>query len=419
MTLRHAKSALPETSSHSGKVLAFNRRSLAYLDRVISPTETVKWAKLAFERLGITRIADQTGLDKIGIPCFAAFRPNAMRLANNQCKGLTTEAAKASAVMEAIEFAIAERPEVPSFVASKRELGAKGAPIVDIKSLLPIGEDIPQDTKLKWIEGYNLVTKQKAIIPLDAVDLSNSRDIPNISKGTNGLASGNTTDEAVFHGLCELIERDGRSLWTLLDKKEQTATAIDPATCQDNEVIGLLKKIEIAGLKIQLFDQTSDIGLPTVMAVIGETDKHTTSHFDLAAGYGTHPNADRAAVRAITEAAQTRVTSIAGSRDDIDTTTYTKEALEEHLHLLTLLPLPNRVMTQGVALGVSLSDLLAKSVFSTMATSYAGDIFIFPLNDPSKDNFVVVKVIALYLEDRDANTNWRPGARALNVMLSS
>ncbi len=412
--------ASPEDIFSSGEVIAFNAHASSYLDRVISPNETVERVKSSFERLGITRIADQTGLDKIGIPCFASFRPNAMRLASNQGKGLTKEAARASAVMEAVEFAVAEQPDVTSIMATAGELERQGKHLVDIKFLLPIGQDIEQDKNIHWIAGYDIIHRHETLIPLDALSLNaDSNQIAQICKGTNGLASGNIRDEAVFHGLCELIERDANTLWTLKNKKEQRQTAIDPATWKDREVIELIGKVKRAGLNIQLFDQTSDTGIPCVMAVIGETGKQCRRHFDLAAGYGAHPNTDRAAIRAITEAAQSRITAIAGSRDDIDPATYNADAADHHIELLAMPPQPRRAMPQGVALGAHLPNLLAATVFSTMATSNAGSIYVFELNDSKKDRFSVVKVVAPFLEDRDANSNWRPGARALRLMMQA
>jgi len=54
--------------------------------------------------MGITRVANVTGLDHVGIPVVMACRPNARGLAVSQGKGLTLDAAKASAVMESIIF---------------------------------------------------------------------------------------------------------------------------------------------------------------------------------------------------------------------------------------------------------------------------------------------------------------------------
>ncbi len=62
-----------------------------YSDRVCPPHETVARMLPHFARLGITRLASQTGLDDIGIPCFAAIRPNAMTIATNQGKGIDAD----------------------------------------------------------------------------------------------------------------------------------------------------------------------------------------------------------------------------------------------------------------------------------------------------------------------------------------
>ena len=396
----------------------FSTANMQYLDRAISPIETVQRVSSSFERLGITRIADQTGLDKIGIPCFAAFRPNSKTLANSQGKGLSRDAARASAVMEAIEHSIAENQYIATLSGSVNEMNEQGYSLADIRHLLPIGEKIPSSKKLQWISGHNLLTQKEFIIPLDAVNIDGKNtDLLGICKTTNGLASGNCKEEAIFHGLCELIERDAGTLWSLKSEEEQAQTAIDPTTFNNREVKELCHKVENAGLKMRLFDHTSNISMPCVMAVIGETGKNEYKHFDLAAGYGAHPIASRAAIRAITEAAQTRITSIAGSRDDIDPNTYSEIASLEHLKLLDIKVKPNRSMSKGILLGTSLLELLNYTIFALRKAGIE-DIFAFPLCDDEFD-FSVMKLVVPSLEDRDANSNWRPNIRALEVMLAA
>jgi YcaO-like protein with predicted kinase domain len=402
-----------------GKVLPGSAGISPYLDRVISPDETLEHASRLFDRLGITRVADQTRLDRIGIHCFAAFRPNGKTIANNQGKGLTKTAAKASAVMEAVEFAVAEQPQISTLSATASDLVAKGCNLIDIRTLLPIGHTIPTDKKIRWVAGYNLLTREEVHIPLDAVSMdAKNSDLSGICKTTNGLASGNNLDEAIFHGLCELIERDAGSLWSLMSEEERAFSAIDPDTWQDTEVNKLLLKIKCANLQVRLFDQTSDIGVPCVMAVIGKSEQTRHFHFELASGYGAHPNADRAAIRAITEAAQTRITSIAGSRDDIDPGRYSELVPTEHQKLLETKPISGKSMTSGFELGMPLEDLLAATVVATLATSHADGIFVFPLCGDEFD-VSVVKIIVPFLEDRDVNANWRPKLRALKFILKS
>ena len=71
--------------------------------RLIGPEETMARARPFLGTMGITRIANVTGLDCIGVHVAQAIRPNSRSLAVSQGKGLTLAAAKASALMESIE----------------------------------------------------------------------------------------------------------------------------------------------------------------------------------------------------------------------------------------------------------------------------------------------------------------------------
>src|SRR5687768_342387 len=81
--------------------------------------------QLHLARMGIIRIANVTGLDRIGVPVVMVCRPNARSLAVSQGKGLTLDAAKASGVMEAVELYHAERIELPLKLGSARELAER------------------------------------------------------------------------------------------------------------------------------------------------------------------------------------------------------------------------------------------------------------------------------------------------------
>ena len=72
------------------------------------PEETLARLVPHLGRMGITRVANVTGLDRVGVPVVTAVRPNARSLAVSQGKGLTLAAAKVSAIMEAAELYHAE-----------------------------------------------------------------------------------------------------------------------------------------------------------------------------------------------------------------------------------------------------------------------------------------------------------------------
>jgi ribosomal protein S12 methylthiotransferase accessory factor len=151
---------------------------------------------------------------------------------------------------------------------------------------------------------------------------------------TNGLAAGNSVEEAVCQALTEVIERDAhtlaevvdRQLPAILDRRLGTDAArrlssglpgrraVDPATLPATAA-DLVARFTAAGLRLHLTDITSDLGIPTFRAVSSEDLGPGTSagHH----GVGTHPDADVALLRAVTECAQSRAVDIQAMREDI------------------------------------------------------------------------------------------------------
>ena len=89
------------------------KRYLAGTHRTASPEETLAAFAPLMPRMGITRLADITGLDVLDIPVFIACRPNSRSLAVFQGKGVSAAAAKVSAMMEAAETYHAETITLP------------------------------------------------------------------------------------------------------------------------------------------------------------------------------------------------------------------------------------------------------------------------------------------------------------------
>lgn len=383
-----------------------------YGERKTPAALTVEQLRPHLASLGITRLARQTGLDRIGIPCFSAIRPAGLTLSVSQGKGRDDAGAMASALMEAAEFSIAERSEAPSRLATAEALRLAGETYCDVARLLPLDCPLSIATPIRWLKGSRWPHNETVWIPRDALTIGeDAADLPDVARSTNGLASGNTTEEALFHAICELLERDATSLWSLLPDAERLATefAIEAV---DDAVIGAFgKQIRDAELELRLFDQTTDLGVPCVMAVISERSSDSARLFDIAAGYGCHPTGTRAIGRAITEAAQTRITNIAGGRDDFLPTEYFEQADEsiaflDEQHaaqahppawLQPDTPLPQMLDRLAERIGAT-----AEIVWSELGGAPYG--------------ISVVRALSAVLEDRETNVNWSPGPRALRVL---
>src|SRR5204862_3502506 len=110
---------------HEARPKAFRRGT----HRSRSPSETLERVRPHAAAMGITRLGNVTGLDRIGIPVAVAVRPNSRSVSVSQGKGLDLEQAMASALMEAIEGFHAE--EVGKGRRARyRQIAADGA-VVD------------------------------------------------------------------------------------------------------------------------------------------------------------------------------------------------------------------------------------------------------------------------------------------------
>ena len=135
---------------------------------------------------------------------------------------------------------------------------------------------------------------------------------------TSGLASGNEVEEAIFHGLSEVIERDA---WSLVEASRNTGPIIQ--NVGDGLAGDLLDKFSRAEVAVYLKDITSDIGIPTCAAVSDDTKLRDPTL--LTTGMGTHTCAGVAVLRALTEVAQSRLTQIHGAREDTTVADFRKQ----------------------------------------------------------------------------------------------
>ena len=296
----------------------------AAADRTRTAAETLDWLLPRIDQFGITRLADVTGLDRIGIPVALAVRPNARSVTVSQGKGADLASAKVSALMEAIEVWHAENIRLPLFLASADDVSGPARPI-DVARLPFVKGPLrrPND-RLLWVEGRELLADVPLRVPFEMVHADYAHPLKPghglFPASTNGLASGNLLLEALCGGICEVIERDAVAVWWARSVGQRAKTRLDPATIEKGLCGEIARRIRAAGLDLAAWDVTSDIAVPTFLCLIREPGQGR-GHIGL--GSGTHPKRDVALLRALTEAAQTRLTYVTGSRDDLDPREFT------------------------------------------------------------------------------------------------
>ena len=305
---------------------------------LVDPAETLERVMPLMAEMGITRIANVTGLDRIGIPVVMVCRPNSRSIAVSQGKGFTLNAAKASGLMESIESWHAERIELSLKLASFEQLSGNHS-IIDVDRLPDLrGTHYDPHLPILWVEGDNLLDDQPLWLPYETVHTYYAYPPPQgsgcFAQSSNGLASGNHYLEAVSHAICECVERDATSLWHQRDQQEKNATKIALDSIDDPVCVGLIDRLHKAQLSVTLWNTTSDTGIPCVDCVLLDEDN------DLAhpgVGAGCHPSRSIALIRALTEAVQVRTTYIAGSRDDLTHAEFTPEQmLDKNLYFRKL-----------------------------------------------------------------------------------
>uniref|UniRef100_A0A7J3UZC4 YcaO-related McrA-glycine thioamidation protein n=1 Tax=Candidatus Methanosuratincola petrocarbonis (ex Vanwonterghem et al. 2016) TaxID=1867261 RepID=A0A7J3UZC4_9CREN len=279
--------------------------------REVPPEKTLELVSRVKENAGITRVAEITGLDRIGIPIFTSIRPMASQGAVTVYtgKGCSQEEAEVSAVMEGIERFSAEPRGFRLVRGSYRNL-SREREVLD-PNLLILPRKYQHSEEIEWVEGYSLTQEVTILVPAEAVFHPYSRHNQLFRTNTNGLAVGNALEEAIVHGLMEVIERDA---WSLFEAGRLQGRGLELSGCSSPMVRSMLEKLAKAGIGVYAKDITSDIGIPTVAVAID--DELTKDPALLSLGVGTHLVAEIAALRALTEAVQSRLTTIHGTRED-------------------------------------------------------------------------------------------------------
>ena len=281
--------------------------------RAVPLAETLARIEPKVPAAGITRVADITSLDRIGIPVFSCIRPTAEdgAITVYNGKGATVEESKISGIMEGIERYSSEVHD-RKVRLDTYEMISRTEPAVDPKDLiLPAGTDT--EHVFPWVGGWDIANNEPVFVPAQAVFHPLPRNFRQIFRtSTNGLASGNTREEAIFHALCEVIERDA---WSLVEATRDTGPAV--TAIDDPMLADMQKKFADAQVEVIVRDITSDVGIPTMAAVADDILLKDPALLTI--GIGTHTSARIAVMRALTEVAQSRLTQIHGAREDTAT----------------------------------------------------------------------------------------------------
>lgn len=262
---------------------------------------------------GITRVADLTGLDYLGIPVFSAIRPSAATLTASTGKGLDVDTAWVSAVMESLEVRAAEGFSPSGSIRTSADDLRVGYQVTDL-DVHPLSL-VDQSTIVDWSRGHDLVSGDEAYVPTAAIGLRGWHEMrwqpPTFVRTSNGLAAGSCRDDAIVHALLELIERDA-----IAARGHAEPVLISPdEVCEDLDP--RLLPLFTSGFHVQIELLKSLPGTHAAACFLSSTDT-----FQWVGGTGCDTSRQGALRRAVLEAAQSRLSVISGLRDDISSSSY-------------------------------------------------------------------------------------------------
>lgn len=281
--------------------------------RIMPPEETLARVLPLLKTAGLGEPEDITSKDDIGIPVFSVDRQQTAlgvpKYYNG--KGVTREQAEASAVMESIERYSAERRDDDIVAYGTYEQACEVMPTINpVDMILPIWAlDRLQGAEIAWTPGWEMFRGEQVWVPACDVfyPYKPDTDLQLFRFHTNGIAAGNTMEEAILHATFELIERDA---WSIAEYRNEPVPDVE---VDSDSVPGqLLAKFAEHGVEVHLKDLTCDTGVTTIGAAAD--DVATKDPELLTIGVGTHLNPEIAAIRAITEVAQSRATHKDGKK---------------------------------------------------------------------------------------------------------
>jgi len=291
--------------------------------------------------LGITRIADITGLDRLGLPAIQVVRPFSLSNAVSQGKGADLAAATVSALLESAESCFAERVDAfGTELASARSLGIPRA-----RFAKHLRADAPSDwyeEELAWVRARDLLTDGREMVPFELVHTAYvypplQRDGCFLSSST-GLAASFAGADATLHGILECVERDAIALANARHGFLHDAR-IDPDTIDHPDLNELIERIRACGMLVGLWYAPSRTGIPVAWCQLMESGDRGPPILPYEAdGSAASCNLAAAIGHAIYEAAQTRLAAISGARDDMTVASYPRypdwDRISAHRRLL-------------------------------------------------------------------------------------
>lgn len=283
---------------------------VADLDKTCTPEETVDRARQALARSGQRILAETRRIDtgRLGIPVYMSIcgedARHVMPTRKQMGKGASPAQAEASALMELAErfsfFTYWNTPSNFRTMTWSEAAATFGDRLLPMSRILQsVNDTISEEQAVRIMDltpwSFAPVTDigqgREYVAPLDWFKKLNE---------FNGSSAGNTLEESMLQGGCELIERH---VCAIIDRSRQETPTIDPQSFTDPVLIELYDKFVRNGLQVWLKDFSLGFPAPTVGALVMDPATFP-DRSEIVFTAGTASSPQKAAIRALTEIAQ-------------------------------------------------------------------------------------------------------------------
>lgn len=159
-----------------------------------------------------------------------------------------------------------------------------------------VPEPFDTEREIAWSRIWSLVSGTEAFVPTSLLYRGfRGPGAECCHADTNGLAAGETLEEAILQGFLELVERDAVALWWYNRTRQP---AVDVRASGDEYVVRVFDHYASIGREAWVLDLTSDLGIPVYAAVSAASGPGAP---EIIFGFGAHLAPAVALRRCVTE----------------------------------------------------------------------------------------------------------------------
>ena len=154
------------------------------------------------------------------------------------------------------------------------------------------------DRPMNWVWGYSFLQERPILVPELLAYYSLGGGDGFVYETSNGCALGGSLEEAIFHAILEVVERDS---FLMTWYAQLSLPRLDLRSANDKELQLMVERVRaVAGYDLYFFNSTMEHGIPSVWAV---AKNRKQKGLNLICAAGAHPDPIRAVKSAIHELA--------------------------------------------------------------------------------------------------------------------